>query len=245
MALIVPHLFRAFWEYQLGLWASVCLLFVVLARDKGSWLYRSRLGLPSIAVATALLPGCVSVVMLGKKEIGSSFPVPLVLVAVYFLLEEVRKDPTRPERERYRSTVAWHCLCWEQCFFSAQELKIPLPNRETSMECLGKGMKSSQPDSRAYSLIHGRIAHGFQFRSEAKRRLPTGYYGLTSGVGLALVELQAHPSLGAIPQNLRIGVIGLGVGTLAAYGKAVDMFVSTRSIPRLRESQAMANISPT
>ena len=41
------------------------------------------------------------------------------------------------------------------------------------------------PDWRAYALFHGRIAHGYQFRSETKRSLPTGYYSLTSGVGLA------------------------------------------------------------
>src|ERR1700730_7302815 len=75
VALIAPHLFRDFWEYQLGLWASGMLLFVVLARDKGSWLYCSRWGLPGIAVTAALLPWCISLVMLGEQEIGRLFPV--------------------------------------------------------------------------------------------------------------------------------------------------------------------------
>jgi hypothetical protein len=85
VALIVPYIFRAFWEYHLGLWASVSLLLVVLVRDKGSWIYTSRFGLSAIAVAAALLPGCTSLVMFGPKEIGSLFPVLPVLVAVYFL----------------------------------------------------------------------------------------------------------------------------------------------------------------
>src|ERR1700730_14631271 len=39
---------------------------------------------------------------------------------------------------------------------------------------------------------------------------------------MALMELQTHPSPAASPQNLRIGVVGLGAGTLAAYGKTGD-----------------------
>src|SRR4029077_13796281 len=85
VALVVPHVFRGFWEYHLGLWMSAVLLFVVLARDKGSWLYCSRWGLPGIAVAAAMLPGTTSLVLTGWKELGSLFPVLPVLVALYFL----------------------------------------------------------------------------------------------------------------------------------------------------------------
>jgi hypothetical protein len=80
------------------------------------------------------------------------------------------------------------------------------------------------PDWRAYSLFHGRISHGYQFISAAKRQMPTSYYGLTSGVGMAMVALQKHLSSGADPQHLRAGFVGLGVGTLAAYGNPGDYF---------------------
>ena len=87
---------------------------------------------------------------------------------------------------------------------------------------LGEG----RSDGQAYTLFHGRIAHGFQFASEARRKVPTGYYGVTSGVGLALTALQVGSvqtgNGGGIPQSLRIGVVGLGAGTLAAYGKPGD-----------------------
>jgi hypothetical protein len=79
-------------------------------------------------------------------------------------------------------------------------------------------LNSGQPDRRAYSLFHGRVSHGYQFVSEARRRLPTSYYGVTSGVGLVLVALQTRLLSGADTRHLRIGVVGLGVGTLAAYG---------------------------
>ncbi len=68
------------------------------------------------------------------------------------------------------------------------------------------------------SLTHGRIQHGFQYRAPEKRRLPTTYYGEESGVGRAI---RSHPRRTA-GEPLRIGGVGLGVGTLAAYVTAAD-----------------------
>ena len=67
----------------------------------------------------------------------------------------------------------------------------------------------------AWSLHHGRIMHGFQY----KRRpgWPTSYYGPRSGVGLAV---EAHPARRTPGRPFRIGVVGLGTGTMAAYPNA-------------------------
>lgn len=67
------------------------------------------------------------------------------------------------------------------------------------------------------NLVHGRILHGFQFRSAGLQKLPTTYYGEESGVGLTLQHL--HGS-----QSKRVGAVGLGVGTVATYGKPGDYF---------------------
>jgi hypothetical protein len=225
VALLVPHVFRGFWEYQVGLWVSAVLLFVVLARDKSSWLYCSRWGLPGIAVAAAMLPGTTSLVMLGWKELGSLFPVLPVLVAVYFLTRGSLKGY---DAARARA-VPFYCgaallVVGAMLFFTArnqaQDSAVLARNFYGVLSV--RELASDQPDWRAYALFHGRIAHGYQFRSEAKRHFPTGYYGVTSGVGLALVGLQTHLLSGANPQNLRIGVVGLGTGTLAAYGNPGD-----------------------
>jgi spermidine synthase len=73
-------------------------------------------------------------------------------------------------------------------------------------------------------LTHGRIRHGFQGSMPAYRRAPTTYFGTDSGIGLALLN---HPRLRAAntaDRSLRVGVIGLGTGTLAAYGRPGDLF---------------------
>jgi SAM-dependent methyltransferase len=66
-------------------------------------------------------------------------------------------------------------------------------------------------------LYHGRIAHGAQFVLPEKRGIPTTYYSPDSGAGLTL---RRFPRRGP----LRVGVIGLGVGTLAAYAQADDYY---------------------
>jgi hypothetical protein len=66
-------------------------------------------------------------------------------------------------------------------------------------------------------LFHGTIEHGSQFLLASERSRPTTYYGPDSGVGILLRECFNGPK--------RVAVIGLGAGTLAAYGRAGDQFV--------------------
>ena len=79
-----------------------------------------------------------------------------------------------------------------------------------------KEINADEPHQQAYELVHGTTIHGFQYLEEEKRGLPTVYYTEGSGVGLAILH---HPQRDA---GLRIGVVGLGVGTLAAYGRPSD-----------------------
>jgi hypothetical protein len=78
------------------------------------------------------------------------------------------------------------------------------------------------PDLTRYVLRHGRIWHGWQYLTPSKRHLATSYYGTTSGAGVALLN---HPRLHSpdpAQRDLRIGVVGLGTGSLAAYGRPGD-----------------------
>ena len=66
------------------------------------------------------------------------------------------------------------------------------------------------------TLVNGTITHGLQYLAADRRRLPTTYYGHQSGVGLA-IENTRH-------STQRVGVIGLGAGTIAAYGRPGDYY---------------------
>jgi hypothetical protein len=65
------------------------------------------------------------------------------------------------------------------------------------------------------TLTHGTINHGEQYLSPARRHLATTYYGPNTGVGLAIREKQRTGTV-------RLGVIGLGTGTVASYGRPGD-----------------------
>jgi hypothetical protein len=67
-------------------------------------------------------------------------------------------------------------------------------------------------------LYHGRVRHGAQFVDPARSRMPTTYFSEGSGVDVALRQ---HPRRLA-GQPLRVGVIGLGAGTIAAWGRTGD-----------------------
>jgi SAM-dependent methyltransferase len=65
-------------------------------------------------------------------------------------------------------------------------------------------------------LMHGVIMHGEQFLQPARQLEPTTYYGPASGVTRAL-KAAGGPAV-------RVGVIGLGTGTLATYGRPGDVY---------------------
>jgi hypothetical protein len=64
-------------------------------------------------------------------------------------------------------------------------------------------------------MVHGVIYHGEQFLSPQLRRRPTAYFCELSGIGQTFLGLAGD-------QPLKIGVLGLGVGTLASYGRSGD-----------------------
>ena len=97
--------------------------------------------------------------------------------------------------------------------------------------------------SRHRSLMHGTILHGTQYLEPDLARRPTTYYTQTSGVGRALESM--HPTT----RPLKVGVIGLGTGTLATYGSKGDIYrfydinpavivIANRDFTYLRDSDA-------
>jgi hypothetical protein len=69
------------------------------------------------------------------------------------------------------------------------------------------------------TLFHGTIKHGMEFMAPERRMAPTSYYGPPSGVGIALRYGGGYGG-----GSERVGVIGLGAGTVSAYGRAGDRY---------------------
>ena len=225
VALIVPHLFSFFWEYQLSLWLSAFFMFVSLMADKNSWLYCSRWGLPLVAVVTVVLPGSITLAMHGQIGIEYGILVMVVFAGVYVVARNSKTgmDESRARAIPFFVTMALSVL--GSILFLSTRLQTQnsvFASRNFYGVLTVGELNRDQPEWRAYSLNHGLVPHGFQFRSEGKRSLPTSYYGVDSGIGKAIAMLRQPVSGAAGPNSLRIGVIGLGVGTIAGYAKPGD-----------------------
>ncbi len=78
-------------------------------------------------------------------------------------------------------------------------------------------LRAGNGPNEQWQLHNGSTLHGLQFQQPPFRKAPSTYYGMATGIGALL--LQGDPQ---IPR--RVGVVGLGAGTLAAYGRPGDLF---------------------
>ncbi len=79
-------------------------------------------------------------------------------------------------------------------------------------------------------LVHGTTLHGIEFMDQAKRRIPLGYYSPSSAVGALLID--------DVFQAKRVGVVGLGAGTLSMYAKLncpIDFYELDADVQKLAE----------
>jgi SAM-dependent methyltransferase len=112
----------------------------------------------------------------------------------------------------------------------------------------------SYPGTTVRTLLNGSIQHGTQiFGSDELRHTPTTYYAVDSGVGYALRFCCLRADGSIRPRN--IGVIGLGAGTIAAYGRPGDHIryyeinpavepIARNVFTYIRESGAQVDVVP-
>ena len=76
--------------------------------------------------------------------------------------------------------------------------------------------RSGDPESRYRSLVHGSILHGEQWLAEKYRRSATTYYKTGSGIGRTLLAFEG--------KAIKVGIIGLGAGSIAVYADGDDTY---------------------
>ncbi|MGH2691797.1 MAG: fused MFS/spermidine synthase [Actinomycetota bacterium] len=81
------------------------------------------------------------------------------------------------------------------------------------------GVQEVVEDGDAHLLYHGTVVHGAQSLTEPTK--PVTYYDPTGPIGSFMVRRQ----LGDVEALDRVAVVGLGTGTLAAYGRTGDSYV--------------------
>jgi hypothetical protein len=232
VALVAPLLLKAFWEYHAGLWFCWFLLMLTLARDRESPFYRGQPLVPYFAVGVAVTFIAFMVAPCWNISPQAAPPwimfVHYAVAAVIAVLLCVWIDRRPADSAFHKSRPRWvrhsfvvllvalqltlmiHVLIFlTQVLVVTRNFYGTLRVAETYMD---------EPAKHRFNLYNGRIKHGSQLVEPSQRMLPTSYYNELSGIGLAITR---HPRRAA-GQPLRIGVIGLGVGTIAAYTRPGD-----------------------
>jgi hypothetical protein len=145
----------------------------------------------------------------------------LLLCALLFTITRAREeDPFTNFPQANRLACAW---LWIACLALAATLWMHGRKYSPDIVYTSRNFygvlkvfehRKNEPLARHLLLQHGRITHGLQFADRQQAAWPTTYYGEQSGLGLAAQALPPWPR--------RIGVVGLGAGTIAAYAQAGD-----------------------
>jgi spermidine synthase len=221
VSLIAPRIFPGYWEFPLGILGCAVLLLVATARDRESWWYVGRNG-----VAVAIAAG---VVLLGVPELAvvwkpaNSVPTWVLMCAGLGLIC-VAAILWHRKREAIGSPGS---LLWLRgavaAAFVVLIVGLVLPQRWLYSHVLARARNfygmvrvvDVQPDNYLV-LVHGVTAHGFQSKRPGMERVATGYYGPNSGVDVLLSGWPKTP--------LRVGLVGMGAGTLATLGRPGDTY---------------------
>ncbi len=205
--------------------AYCALLFAACMVLHGE-LYRSRPGPDSLTafylfVAAGGAIGGIFVGIVAPIAFNDYYELEVGLVAgILVILAVCARDPASlvaTSRPRWRLAVA-ATIALALVTTILWDFTLPRPlllHRERSFFGVLRVTRSPDDSEPIRSLTNGTTTHGLQHQDPSKALVPTTYYGRATGLGLALTS---RPTNG----ESKIGVIGLGTGTLAAYGRKGD-----------------------
>ena len=199
--------------FCIGLFVACLFCHGELARQKPAAAYLTRFYL-MVSLGGALGAACVGIV--APLLLNAHFELGLGLVAAACLLGwQVRRNaPVFGVLALLSVATTIGCAIWSVSTFYESTI-VTARNFYGVLRVQETGVNDA---SRHRSLVHGTIMHGLQYLAPQFKRQATSYYTTTSGIGRLLETL--HPRR----EPLRVGVIGLGAGTLAAYGTPGDLY---------------------
>ena len=223
VGIVAPHLFTFFTEFQWTLGLTVLLLLVCLSLDPASWIFNRDFRLPAALAAGVILAAYVGGLWIpGVPELLARlrfYPFALLTGAVVVLSAYVLGRGQRSQERGFCSVqvyvVCIATLAGAALYRSTQSSpELYLSSRNFY------GVVRVFRYAGARVLWHGRTVHGMQLDPPYDKE-PLTYYGKKSGIGILL---QNHPKRSIRGEALRVGLVGLGAGTLAAYGRPGDYF---------------------
>ena len=218
VGLVAPLLFHAYYELPLGLVAAAVVALAALRWHPDAPWQRSLLPVPRIVLASAAFAGAGYAAFPSQRS--TLLPLVLAVVVLVALRADFRFRWARRGRRRLAFLAELFVLLLAgytgyQTHYVTSGTRLMVRNFYAGLRVHDWDPPTDWAATR--SLTVGTINHGEQFLNPSRRDSPTTYFGPNSGVGLAI---RAKQKGGPI----RVGVIGLGTGTIAAYGHAGDYY---------------------
>jgi spermidine synthase len=225
VAIVAPAFLSDYRELQLGLWLLSYLLGVLCFRHASREIgYAAAIGAVGVLAA---LPG-LNTLFDGGRPIGEEYLTffkdrwPYIAAGVVaFILGAI-------DFRRFRLSAEWQprlagfvmalsvglgavfVMTWEDR--RRDDILSATRNFYGTLKVIN--YNAGDEEENYHLLLHGATTHGIQFTRPDKAVMPTTYYADASGVGLAINNLPQTPR--------RLGLVGLGTGTLAAYARGGD-----------------------
>ena len=222
---IAPLVFREFLDFRFAILVCVVVMAVSLMRDRASWLHRpAPWAAPAIIAAALALPLLAGIV--AHAEIYAAIACGTVVAAAsggrWKNSPRWLAEPGIVAKGSMVTAAAVMAIVYVQ--MSAIATRHALWISRNFYGVL-RVLEEEAPDHKWISrkLMNGQVEHGKQFFSSVYPQLryyPTGYFGVDSGIGLVMMNdpQRFRPGNSA----MRVGVVGLGVGAIAAWGRPGD-----------------------
>jgi hypothetical protein len=224
VAILAPQIFQFFTEFQCSLATCAILLLICLFMDEHSWIYSQTLWLPvSIPVGVILTLagiGWWDVEFAKKLSDWSFYPWALVVSTLFLSGAYIQWKSPSPKQRGFRFVQPLAVIVLALGLFGLYKTAEPSPPPLIGERNFYGAIRVFEFPRQGKVLTHGATIHGSQLKFP-NDRFPTTYYGPDSGIGIFLQNHPQHKNEGG---HLRVGLIGMGAGTLAAYGRSGDYF---------------------
>jgi len=233
VGLVAPHVFSGVWEFQICLVLVAILAALMPLRDRTSWIHThpswkvagatTLFGVLPLALVYILLPLLPQVDETSTDIRWVAWTLLAVsVISSAWMLWKARHDDASFGRP-WSFTMAFLVPAflvvqfWTLPQLFGQQLVLRTRNFYGVLSVTKVFLGNEFGDF--YTLYNGRVLHGRQALKPELQTRPTSYYGNYSGVGLSLLD---HPRRKM--SGIRVGVVGMGVGTVMAYAERGDFF---------------------
>ncbi len=197
--------------YATGLFFFCMFLHGELARLRPGPRYLTRFYL-MLSLGGAL--GGIAVGLVAPRVLPAYYELGIGLVVTALLAMAVLRD----RKPMIAATGALAMLCG---YFLFEQIRDDVEGarqmeRNFYGSLLSLDTQRDNPANNVRQLYHGSVKHGEQFLLPARQQEPTAYYGPSAGIGRAIASSGSY--------GKKVGLIGMGAGTLALYGRAGDVY---------------------